>query len=833
MSKASRRKAESGSNKRVASAIASDSNRLYVMTPLAAAIIAALNPAGAALAQDEERAVDEIIVTATKRELNLQDVPHSIDVLSGAEIARMGARDIEATVKALPSLYLTALQPGQNSLVMRGISTGPYQYYTEAQVAVYIDEQPMTFNSQQVGVRSIDIERIENLPGPQGTLFGSSSQTGTIRYITNKPQMESLAGQVEARWGTTHGGDDSYDISGVINLPVSDSFAIRAVGFTSHDGGYVDNVLGTSFTGNYDNSNLVEDNFNEYDVDGGRLHALWNMSDKWSALATIIAENTTADGVWDSDAFLGDYKVTRFENEIRTDDWYSASLTLDGDLGFADLSFTYAHFDRDIAYQYDNMTYQQFKDYTYAYGLYDTDYYRSVIFNDQNQKRDTFEARLVSKGDTRLQWMVGGYYEDILDKWFYGNKTPGLVNTTAWYYAQYYAYYYGVSSNYYNNYTPNTNITYPLPETDVFWANNLDRTVKQTAFFGEVSYDLTDDLTIHGGIRWAQYDRYALQRNQVPFGLPVSLSSGDGSFVDDGKDSDTIYKLGLRYNVNDDFMVYGLFSQGFRVGGFNSARAANLGFVPRTFDSDLINNYELGIKSQWANGRLTFNGDIFYMEWKDYQDSTNAGGPWWARGNVNIGDAEITGVEAQLDWKVTERLNVSANLYAADSEFKDNYCGEFLNGIEQPCPVDGSGNIDPDALEVRAGMRLPNAPAFKAFASIYYTIPDVLNGDLWLYYDYTYSSDVWNETYDIVDNNTAGLAPSWSYSTFSAGLRLPSEWDVEINVRNLFDDKGYSYVWTGEADEADTFGDPRYHRIRAQERPRTIWLTVRKGFGGI
>lgn len=810
-----------------------DDSSLFRRSALAVAIAAALAPTQAVIAQDEDGSLDEIIVTATKRELNLQDVPHAIGVLSDQEIARMGARDIETTVKAIPSLYLTALQPGQNSLVMRGISSGPYQYYTEAQVAVYVDEQPMTFNSQQVGVRNIDMERIEYLPGPQGTLFGSSSQTGTIRYITKKPQTDSLAGQVEARYGTTKGGDGSYDISGAVNIPVSESFAIRAVGFTSRDGGYVDNVLGTSFTGNYDNSNLVEDNFNEYDVDGGRIHALWNMSDNWSVLITLMAENTTADGVWDSDEALGDYKVTRFENEIRTDDWYSASLTLDGDLGFADLSLTYAYFDRDIAYEYDNMTYQQSKDYYYAYSLYDTNYYRSVIFNDQTQERDTFEARLVSKGDTRLQWMAGAYYEDILDKWFYGNNTPGLVNTTAWYYAQYYAYYYGVSSNYYNNYTPNTNIQYPLPDTDVFWANNLDRTVKQTAVFGELSFDLTDDLTVHGGVRWAEYDRNALQKNAVPLGLPVPPSAGDGSYVDDGKDSDTIYKLGLRYNIDDDFMVYGLYSQGFRVGGFNSVRAANTGLLPRTFGSDLINNYEMGVKSQWMDGRLTLNGDVFFMEWKDYQDSTTAGGPWWLRGNVNVGDAEITGVEAKVDWKVTDRLTFSTTLYAADAEFKDNYCGEFLDGVQQPCPVDGNGNIIPDALEIRAGMPLPNAPDFKAFASIYYTIPNVLNGDLWLYYDYSYSSEVWNETYDIIDNNTDGLSPSWSSSTLSAGLQLPNQWDVELNVRNLFDEDGYTYVWTGEADEAAVFDDPRYRRIRAQQRPRTIWLTLRKGFGGI
>ena len=103
---------------------------------------------------------------------------------------------------------------------------------------------------------------------------------------------------------------------------------------------------------------------------------------------------------------------------------------------------------------------------------------------------------------------------------------------------------------------------------------------------------------------------------------------------------------------------------------------------------------------------------------------------------------------------------------------------------------------------------------------------------MWLYYDFSYSDEIWNETDNIVENDTDGIAPSWTYSTFSAGLQLPNQWDVELNVQNLFDQQGYSYVWTGEADNAELFNDPRYRRIRAQDRPRTIWLTVRKGFGG-
>ncbi|MDH3547572.1 MAG: TonB-dependent receptor plug domain-containing protein, partial [Gammaproteobacteria bacterium] len=188
---------------------------VFRMTPLAAAVIAALGPAGAAVAQDDALSIDEILVTATKREISLQDVPHSIDVLSSVQLERMGAKDLEATLRALPSVHLTALQPGQNQLSVRGMTSEVYEYRREAQVAVYLDEQPMTSNAQQVGIRNIDMARVEFLPGPQGTLFGSSSQTGTLRYITNEPNTDGFEGRIEGRWGTTTGGEDSYDISGV------------------------------------------------------------------------------------------------------------------------------------------------------------------------------------------------------------------------------------------------------------------------------------------------------------------------------------------------------------------------------------------------------------------------------------------------------------------------------------------------------------------------------------------------------------------------------------------------------------------------------------------
>lgn len=811
------------------------------MTPLAAAIIAALYPTGPALAQESRQQsgnLEEIIVTATKREINLQDVPHSIDVLSGAQLQQMGAMDLEATMRALPSVHLTALQPGQNQLTMRGVAAEVFEYVRPALVAVYLDEQPMTSNAQQVGFRNIDIQRVESLPGPQGTLFGSSSLAGTIRYISNKPRTDVFEGYAQARYGTTSGGADSYDLSGVVNIPlIEDKLAVRAVGYTSRDGGYVDNVFGTSFTGNYDNADLVEKDHNEFDVDGGRVHVQWNITDKWSTLLSFTGENTSAPGAWDSDAALDDYQVTRFYEEFRDDDWTSVSATLSGDLGFADLSLTATRFDRDIVYEYDNMAYSQARDYyygsycdngSYFYCTYVADFYPSYIFNDQVQKRDAFEARLVSKGDGRLNWVAGVYHEDFTNDWFYGSAVPGLENTTMFYWANYYAYYYGVSANYYNNYTPNPNIEYPLPITNQSFTQTYRYREKQTSVFGEVTFKLTENLSVIGGLRWAEVDRDRFERNLFPAGLvPVGArgDGGDGTFRDIGTDDDTIFKAGLQYDLTDDVMVYGLYSQGFRVGGANSLRAAASGLVPQTYGGDFLNNYEAGIKSRFAGGRLTVNASAFSMVWEDYMQGVN-GDLWWLEGTVNAGEAEVRGLELSVSAMPIDNLSFATNIGFYDNEFKDDFCANFDGNVNLGC-VD-----ETIEREIVAGMTMPNAPELKAWASIDYTVPNVLGGDLWFYYDFTYQGESWSGVDEIRDNDLDGLAPSFTISNFSTGLRLPNQLDITININNLFDEKDFTFVWNGEGANADRFGSDRYQRQRAQSRPRTVWLTLRKGFGG-
>ena len=251
--------------------------------------------------------------------------------------------------------------------------------------------------------------------------------------------------------GTTKGGEESYDVSGHVNIPVTDNFAIRAVGFYSLEGGYVDNVLGPTLVGDRDNADVVEQNWNDYKTWGGRIAGRWQISPEWESTLSLITQYSEADGAWESDPALGDYKITRFFDEFRDDDWYQASLNAKGDLGFAELSVTASYFDRSIKYEWDDANYSQWRsayyggfdpDYgTGSYNIYNTGVELSTTFNDQSQKRSAYEVRLTSQGESRFAWMAGAFYEDVEDAWHYGDTMPNLMQTTAWDVANYYACY--------------------------------------------------------------------------------------------------------------------------------------------------------------------------------------------------------------------------------------------------------------------------------------------------------------------------------------------------------------------------------------------------------
>lgn len=809
----------------------------YGKTTLTTAIAAALTPAGQVLAQEQDqeadydRVLEEVIVTATFREASMQDLPQSIQAFTTEDITRAAFTNFSDVAAAIPSLTLIADQPGRNSVKFRGVSTGTGEYYTASTSAIYFDETPLTFISQQLWPAMVDIERIESLPGPQGTLFGSSALAGTVRVVTNKPDPTSVSGEVYGEWFATDGGDDSYAVNGWINIPlVKDTLAVRFVGHHRDEGGWIDNVFAETyvqpdperFTSPGDNSAVVAKDYNEYELTGGRGSLLWNVTDNWEAIVSFIAEQNSSTGAWGDDTNLPDNQHALFHLENRDDEWWNASLLIRGDLGFAELTSSTTWLDREIYYEFDNMIYEQYKDSYFGFyfgsALYNTEYTYGHIFNDQTQDRFSQELRLVSQTDSRFSWMVGGFYEEIDDQWAYGATNDDLLGTIMWEYANYIAYYQSYNGTY--------DIDYPLAPTNIGYGQKLDRTDEQLAFFGELTYEITDAWWVTGGMRWFNFKQDYFEQNQFPQGLaPPGSRDTNGIVTRTADTDDTVFKFSTQYFFNDDIMTYFLFSQGFRLGGDNATRAVNTGLVPESYDPDFLNNYEIGAKMEFFDNTMRLDVVLFWLDWEDRQFSvTNFTdengdliGAWWLRGTVNGGDTETTGFEVSLDWQATENLLFTASLTSVDAEIAED--------IRLA-----------DGTELLEGSPLPNAPDLAYYLSADYTFPfEVFGGALWTRIDYSYQDEWWDSTSGAVNNDPDSLIPSWNNTNLQVGLSLQNNWTITAFVNNLTDERivngrqnnSYATDWF-TANTGSEVNDFRI--IEYLSRPRHYGITVRKGF---
>ena len=851
-------------------------SRRLVMTPLAAAIISALS-VSVAIAQDQDQdqdandyTIEEVIVTATKRESSIQDVAQSITAFSTAEIERRAIFDMADIATNLPSISLSSNRAGRNELVYRGISNGG-SWRLDSQVAVYLDEMPMTMSTTQLDPRMVDMERIESLPGPQGTLFGASSQAGTLRIITNKPQFDRVSGQVSGEYKTTDGGEPGYDINGHVNIPVSDNFAIRIVAYTHKDGGYIDNVYSTSPNSNCapgagcdldfaswgavdpkgylnsrtkDNAGLEEENFNDYTTTGGRISGLWNINEDWSLLGIYMQQESTTTGVWFSDTAIGDYKVARFNDEWRKDDWWTAALTLEGDLGFAKFTNSFGYAERDQSYTFDNTHYEAYHTrlkgqywaayanywanyYNYYYGTpipqynyydkYDTGYNGGVYRSLQEAERIVNEIRLTSTTDSRFQWMVGAFYENHKDGWVDDGEIPNLNSTKHWRYTQWRSC--DLANQGYDLFQC------PAPEVnDIWYQDSYRRDITKLAAFGEVDYDLTEQLRLTAGMRWFQFDRHVVNDRQWPLYMPVEAIGIDGeaASIEDGKESDQTYKLGLSWNLSEDQMLYGLFSQGFRLGGHNNPKAVRVNFVPELYTPDKLNNYEVGIKSEWLDNRLQLNAAFFHMTGEDIQLGVRSGqsGLWWLRGTANGGAGENTGIELDFDWRATRNLRISGSAYLGDAVYTDDY-------------------VSPEGiLQLSAGTAMPDSSNEKFFLAADYTIQDVWGGDMWFRLDAYYVGPMFSAIWraDLANPDSpdyeAGAkedVDSYTKANFQIGYERDN-WSATLMVRNLTNERANTFTGSGASYAAEFWGHPGFSDTNNLARPRTVSLRVTKNF---
>ena len=347
-------------------------------------VSSALGLAMAPLAWGAEASLEEIIVTARKRAESSQDIPMTIDTVSGEDIQKQGITTLQDFSRFVSGLNVTTTAAGQNTIVFRGVSDGG-GFLVDPTASIYLDEQAMSMTSMAPDIYPVDIARIEALSGPQSTLFGASSQTGTIRVITNKPDAsgDEVSGNIGIGLSSVKDGDAGHDFDATVNIPIiEDKFSIRLSGFSAEDGGFIDSVQGntvvdpssgagglkSNLNSAYPQLDTVEDNINSVEWSGGRVSARWLISDDWSSTLSHNYQKIEANGFNDYDPNVGDLETIKFYDEFRNDEWEQTSLVIDGDLGFAQLTVAASYYDRETIYQHDTQSYAAY--FMYTLGVY-------------------------------------------------------------------------------------------------------------------------------------------------------------------------------------------------------------------------------------------------------------------------------------------------------------------------------------------------------------------------------------------------------------------------------------------------------------------------------
>jgi len=757
--------------------------RLFRLGLMASTVLAGPT---AALAQDQPAAgggqMEEIVVTAQRRAENLQTVPVSIQAFSGKKLDQMNATEFADYAKFLPSVVFQTVAPSQTNIYMRGIAAaGPQDGNhsgPQPTVGVYLDEQPLTTILGQLDIHLYDISRIEALAGPQGTLFGASSESGTLRIITNKPDPTAFSGSYDTELDTTH-GDIGHIVEGYVNVPISDKVAIRIVGYEEGDPGYIDNVHGTlayenGLTPPENNAALVKNNFNGVQTYGGRAALGVSLTDDWTVTPTLIGQDQRATGVFGYNPAVGDLEVQRYRPDRDHDRWAQAALTIQGKVGDFDVLYTTGYFDRSLQEQSD------YSDYTAAYANASGPFFTGLFQNAKGQPIDptqvvigrdhftkqTQELRISSPSDSRFRFVAGAFYERQIHKIEQEYQINGL--------------------------TPALSITnWP----GAFWLTQELRADRDIAGYGQATYDITDQLSITGGVRVfeSRNTLYGFFGYGAGTDALFGSSTGEASCFQSGgfdgaacvnlnhtaQEVNATFKASIEYKIDPDRMVYATASSGYRPGGAN-----RYGSLP-PYASDTLYNYEIGWKTTWDNGQFRWNGALFWENWDNFQFSFL--GPSSLTQIANAGSATVRGLETDLTWAVTPNLSLSGAGSFIDSQLDQAFC-KYLPGSGGSCPP----------YQAPAGEQLSLTPAVKFNATARYEFDVTDNVNAFLQESMVFSGRANSSLLQSFSQPTGPL-PAYASFDFSAGLKEDNS-TLSFFIKNMTDERGQIYRYASCGD---------------------------------
>ena len=814
-------------------------------TKLAAAVSAAVGMAAPHAVGGE---IEEVIVTASKRQESAQDVSIVVQALTSDGLRDLNVETFDEYVDYLPNVIAAGNGPGKKELYIRGSATEQTSVtLSTAQgsapgVAMYVDEQPVSFGGRNLDVYGADLERIEVLSGPQGTLFGASSQSGNLRLITRKPQAKFQAG-FDGGYGATSGGAHSASAQGFVNIPLTDSLAIRAVVYSDNQGGWIDNIpatftpsgvvvdrnntagfgpamtprtpaqraagmAGSDSIATARNDGLEQDDWNDASYRGGRFSASYGIGGDWDVLVQHTAQTLETEGTFLADPSLSKENASAaFSPNYNRDEFGLTTWTVTGRIRELDVVYTGGHIGRDVDSVIDYTHYNNGGGYITYYLCSGNVYDRTDVNNcyDPTKRyvgtttasRTTHEARFVT--DSTRRWRIlGGVYLNNAENNHVGDFQYLGANAAL-----------SEHINSYNNDnsgdgfllgnttlpTAGVNSSGPRPPATVFF-NDYTRTVEEIAFFGEVAVDISDfwsvslsarryDLTsqLQGASNFSFGCRYGIGSNAeetadgrcngTGFSNDVSLrlrllgeyaNGGDDSLILDAKspngardlfrgggsnartlaaikaghiavsamqsdgsvnETDTIVKLSLNWQPNDDALIFATYSEGYRPAtqnrnagqlSTNQTGAFENYVVPAYAVTDTLVSYEFGVKTDFPAWFLRLNATVYRTEIENLQvgrfDPSNVAFLIFVE---NVGDAESTGLDIDFQWAPTDAwtfAGAASFLSTEITRLNAQLAGVAVPvGAELPLAPGFAGNIRArrgfslDALDVDAYVR--------------------------------------------------------------------------------------------------------------------------------
>ena len=811
-------------------------NRFAYSVVASAVMTACMVPVVMAQEPDGAKEIEKIEVTATRRTGSLQEVPLNISAITADIMEDQNLEDLEDLARWVPGLTITN-QGGRTDspIIVRGLNTNSSGPSSDGgTVATYFGDVPLFLN-----MRLIDVNRVEVLIGPQGTLYGAGTLGGAIRYLPNEVEMDLTTGRVKGdvfsvAESDSMGGEASF----VFNTPlIDDTLAIRAAVNYFNDPGYLDYNYVVRESGvslpdpDWTDPTAVSENLKPVkDANGektltGRVALRWTPNDWFDGTVSyfyqkreVEGRSITQYGALDPanplNDVLGPYESAYRYEEPREQEDDLLSLELKADLGFAELvSATGWSGSEDIgnrdqtdllirlAYSYEE--FPAFSAFTEEVGDID---------------RFTQEIRLVSEPSGPLSWIVGGFYYDTESFGYSKEFTPGFD--------EYALNVWGVGGN-------------PRPDSLEYYS--VDYTdVKEQALFGEVSYEVTDKLTVTAGLRAYEYEVKSRSAVDLPLFETVFLGRDPDSIVLDfgeegADDSGTLFKFNASYQVTDDVLAYATVSEGFRIGGANGVAACPpdideiqnqiICALPdeQVYTADTTTNYELGLKTTFFKNKLHFNAAVFNVDWEDAQvggATVNGQQPI----TTNAEGANSRGVELFTRAVLTDELTMYATYSYTKAELTAD--APFLFNVYDEFDEDGNPTNLDELFDGKDGDRLPGSPEQQFSLGLTYT--QEVFGDKML--DINYGITAQSDIITTVGQRRSGESlAGYAVSNLTAKIS-DFDWSVTFYVDNLFDK--YAFVSTRAHQGYQGVGNIAINRTDLQRgyghfllRPRTVGVT--------